>query len=159
MIKTIRIPNERIAVFIGRHGAAKREIENLAGVKIKVNEEIEIEGEPINVMNVENVIKAVGRGFSFEKSLYLLDEDYTLYIISLPKNERTLKRIRSRLIGTKGKVRKNIEIMTKTFVSIYGKTVSIIGRYDDTEKARKAVEKLIAGYSHKSVYKSLSRAQ
>jgi len=159
MIKTIRIPKERTAVLIGKHGAAKREIENLGGVKIKVNEEIEIEGEPINVMNVENVIKAVGRGFSFEKSLQLLDEDYTLYIISLPKNERTLKRTRSRLIGTKGKVRKNIEIMTKTFVSVYGRTVSIIGRYDDTEKAREAVEKLIAGYSHKGVYKSLSRTR
>ncbi|MBI4018245.1 MAG: RNA-processing protein [Candidatus Aenigmarchaeota archaeon] len=155
VLRAVKIPKERIPVLIGKDGSVKNQIEELTGARISIDEDIEIEGEVIAVLNAENVVKAVGRGFSPEKSLYLLDEDYTLEIIQLPKNEKTLNRVRSRIIGAKGKARKKIETMTKTFISVYGRTVSIIGRYDDASKARGAIEKLISGYSHKTVYKSL----
>ncbi|MBI2578562.1 MAG: RNA-processing protein [Candidatus Aenigmarchaeota archaeon] len=155
MLRVVKIPKERLAVLIGKGGLVKKEIENLAEVKISVNEDVEIEGDALRVMNAENIVKAIGRGFSPERSMYLLDEEYTLDMIPLPKNEKALKRVRSRIIGTRGKARKNIEIMTKTFISVYGRTVSIIGRYEDAEKARGAVERLIIGHSHKSVYKSI----
>lgn len=155
MLRVVKIPKERLAVLIGRKGSVKKEIENLAEVKIIVNEDVEIDGDALRVMNAENIVKAIGRGFSPERSMYLLDEEYALDMIPLPKNEKALKRVRSRVIGTKGKARKNIETMTKTFISVYGRTVSIIGRYEDVEKAKAAVERLIIGHSHKSVYKSL----
>ena len=109
------------------------------------------------MMPAENIIRAIGRGFSPENAMELLDEEKTLYIIHLSDNARSLKRIRSRLIGTGGKARRNIERFTHTKISVYGKTVSIIGSYEDVEKAKGAVEKLISGVSHRSVYKDISQ--
>ena len=103
----------------------------------------------------ENIIKAIGRGFSPKNAMELLDEEKTLYIIQISGNKASLERIRSRLIGTRGKARRNIERFTDTKISIYGKTVSIIGTYENVEKARNAVEKLMAGAKHKTIYKDI----
>ncbi|MEM7819566.1 MAG: KH domain-containing protein [Candidatus Aenigmatarchaeota archaeon] len=155
MIKMMRIPEERISVLIGKNGQTKKQIEKMTKTKIIINDEISISGDPINVMCAENIIRAIGRGFSPDIAKNLIDENKDLYIIVLPKNENKLKRIKSRIIGTKGKCRKKIEMFTKTYICVYGKTVSIIGEYDNIEKARKAIEKLINGVSHKNVYKFL----
>jgi ribosomal RNA assembly protein len=155
MIKKIKIPEERIPVLIGHAGEIKKGIEKCTKTKISVNEEVLIEGDAIDVLMTENIIKAVGRGFSPEIAMKLADEEKYLLVIPLPKDRKELKRLKSRLIGTKGKCRKNIELLTKTNLSVYGKTVSIIGRYDDVEKARMAIKKLISGMTHKSVYKFL----
>ncbi|MEM5826278.1 MAG: KH domain-containing protein, partial [Candidatus Aenigmatarchaeota archaeon] len=84
-----------------------------------------------------------------------LFKDYTLYVIPISKNRNTLQRIRARLIGTKGKVRKKIEEMTNTKICIYGKTVSIIGKGDNLNLARSIIEKIIEGYSHSYVFRLL----
>ena len=55
--------------------------------------------------------------------------------------------------------RKNIEEYTKTAISIYGKTAAIIGTYENAEFARESLEKLIKGFTHKSVYKFLEEQQ
>ena len=45
------------------------------------------------------------------------------------------------------------------FISVFGKTVAIIGRPDGIERARKAVEMLLEGANHSTVYRFLdSRA-
>ena len=150
MIKSIVIPKERLAVVIGEHGTTKRQIEKTTKAKLRITEEIEMEGEPIDVMVAENVIKAIGRGFSPENALKLVDEDITLDIMQLPKSG--LERLRSRIIGAKGKCRRNLEVLTNTNISVYGKTVSIIGKYENIVSAHESVEKLINGFSHKSVY-------
>ncbi len=150
MIKTVNIPKERIAVLIGEHGHSKKSIEKLTHTKIIVVEEIEITGEPIDVLTAENIVKAIGRGFSPENAIKLADEEIALDIIQLPKTG--LERLRSRIIGAKGKARKNLEMLTNTNISVYGKTVSIIGAYENTAFAHEALEKLIKGFTHKSVY-------
>lgn len=155
MLKKILIPNDRLAVVIGSRGSIKRGIEKNTNTKITVLEDVQIEGEALDVITAENIISAIGRGFSPKHAMNLLEEENTLIIIELPRDERTLRRVRSRLIGTNGKTRKNIEEYTKTKISIYGKTASIIGTYDDAEFAKEALEKLIKGLSHKSVYKFL----
>lgn len=155
MIKELSIPRSRMAVLIGRNGEIKRMIENRTKTKIRINDFVRIEGDLIGAMSAENIVKAIGRGFSPENALQLLDEEKTLYIIQLPDSKTALKRIRSRLIGTRGKARRNIERFTHTKISIYGKTVSIIGGYEDVDKARSAIEKLISGVSHRSVYRGI----
>jgi ribosomal RNA assembly protein len=155
MLKKILIPQERLAVVIGKRGSIKRGIEKNTNTKITVFDDIQIEGEALDVLSAENIISAIGRGFSPKHAMGLLEEENTLMIIELPRNEKMLKRTRSRLIGTRGKTRKNIEEYTKTKISIYGKTASIIGTYDCAEFAKEALEKLIKGLSHKSVYKFL----
>lgn len=155
MIRRVLIPKERLAVIIGRRGTVKRAIEKETGTRIEVGGDVQIEGEALGVMTAENIITAIGRGFSPEKAAELLGEEKTLAVIELPRDAKALRRIRARLIGTRGKTRRNIEGYTKTAISIYGKTASIIGTYENAEIARVALEKLIKGLTHKTVYKFL----
>lgn len=157
MISTIMIPRKRIPVILGSNGATKKDIEDKTHTKIFIGEEITIEGEALDVMTAENIVKAIGRGFAPPAALKLLDEENALYVIQLQKNEKELKRVKSRLIGTMGKARRNLERLTNTRISIYGKTVSIIGSYEDADIAKEAIEKLIAGSKHNNVYNFLER--
>jgi ribosomal RNA assembly protein len=152
MIRSIKVAEDRIGAVIGPFGRTKKEIQKKTKTKIKIADEVVIEGEALDVMTAESIVKAIGRGFSPQNAFALLDEENTFNIIDLPKTPAALKRIRSRLIGQKGKCRRNIEIITKTKISIYGRTASIIGNYDDVEKAGKAIKKLITGLTHKGVY-------
>ena len=153
MIDVIRIPKKRFPALI----KSKKELEEATNTKIKINEEIMIEGEPLEIMDAKNLIKAVGRGFSADIALQLTDENKNFYLISLPDDRKKLKRIKSRIIGTGGRSKKRIEKMTLTHISVYGKTVSIIGKYDNVEVAREAIEKLISGSPHSNVYKLIER--
>lgn len=158
-ITDIKIPEERISVLIGKDGSTRKMIERKTKTKIVIGDEITIEGESLNILDAENIVKAIGRGFSPENAMLLLDEDTTLVIIELPKNERTLKRLRSRIIGTKGKSRRNIEKLTDTHISIHGKTVSLIGKYGDVDLAEQAIHKIIKGVPHRFVYEFLEAKQ
>ncbi len=159
MLKKLLIPKERIAVIIGSRGIVKRDIEKKTKTKITIQDDIEIEGESLDVLTAENIITAIGRGFSPFNAFELLEEENTLMIIELPRDQKALKRVRSRLIGTRGKTRKNVEEYTKTAISIYGKTAAVIGTYENAEFARVALQKLIKGFTHKSVYKFLEEQQ
>jgi ribosomal RNA assembly protein len=156
-IKRVRIPEERVPVLIGKNGSEKRQIERVTNTKIIIDEDVAITGESLDVLIAENIIRAIGRGFSPPVAKNLVDEETDFYVIPLPKNEKLANRFKSRIIGTKGKCRRNIEFLTKTNICVYGKTVSIIGKYEDVDKARKAVEKLMDGFSHKSVYEFLEK--
>ncbi|MEM7816385.1 MAG: KH domain-containing protein [Candidatus Aenigmatarchaeota archaeon] len=146
----VKIPKERINIL----RKFKKDIEKEGNVKIKINNEVLVMGEGFNTYVTSNVIKAIGRGFSYENARKLF-KDYTLYVIPISKNRNTLQRIKARLIGTKGKVRKRIEEMTNTKICIYGKTVSIIGKGDNLSLARSVIEKIIEGYSHAYVFRFL----
>lgn len=155
VLKDIRIPEERRGVLIGRGGRTKIDIEMKTKTKINIGDYIEITGEPLNVFIAEIIIKAVGRGFSPKMALELLDEEKMFYIIDLP--ERGLERTRARIIGSYGKARKRIERETNTRLSVYGKTVSLIGKPDNVEIAKKALEKIITGSPHKNAYKTIRK--
>jgi len=78
--------------------------------------------------------------------------------ISKENNPKTFKE--SKIIAKEGgkiagNTRKEIEKKTTSLISVYGKTVSIIGDYKNIETAKKAIELLIKGMSHKSVYRFL----
>ena len=44
-------------------------------------------------------------------------------------------------------------------MSVYGKTVSIIGKYQNVELAEQAVNKIIDGMPHRSIYEFLEGKQ
>ena len=72
----VRIPEERMKI-LKKNEEWIEELENLAGCKIELNEEVSIESEdPLKILRIKEVIKAFGRGFSFKDALSLLDEDY-----------------------------------------------------------------------------------
>ncbi|MFW5902419.1 MAG: KH domain-containing protein, partial [archaeon] len=66
-----------------------------------------------------------------------------------------INRVKSRIIGKEGKTRNTLEKLSKTHISIKGKTVSIIGEIDRINLAKRGLLKLIQGTPHSAVYKEL----
>jgi len=161
----LKIPKDRIGVLIGKRGEVKRRIERELKVKLTVDKEgtvtIENRGEdPLAAWIARNIVRAIARGMSPEKAMKLTSEDYTLELIDLSEYLRTPKAIvrqKARIIGTKGKTRRYIEETTGTYVSVYGKSVAIIGGYEEVQVAREAVLMLIQGRPHSAVYRFLDR--
>lgn len=161
----IKIPKERISVLIGKDGSAKRQIESKTKTILKIDSKegnVNITGEDsLDVYNTTNIITAIGRGFNPRIALLLLGENFVLEIVYIRdfsgKSKLKQIRIKSRVIGKKGKARSLIEEITGTHISIYGKTVSIIGEVEKAFVARRAIEMLLSGSKHSSVYGWLER--
>lgn len=156
MIDVIKIPEQRKGVLIGKGGSVKEELESKTRTKISINDAVEIDGEPLEVLKAKEVVKAIGRGFPPEIAFKLLDDEFRLVVISLgQESEKRMRRVFSRIIGRDGRCRKKIEMRTNTDICIYGKTVSIIGNWKDVEKASDVIGLLIEGKPHSYVYKYL----
>ncbi|KUH34092.1 RNA-processing protein [Thermococcus celericrescens] len=166
----IRIPRDRVAVVIGRKGQTKREIEERTKTKIEVDSETgevfitstEETADPLAVWKARDVIMAIGRGFSPERAFRLFNEGEVLEVVNLTdviigNDKNALPRIRGRIIGRRGRTREIIEEMSGADVSVYGKTVAIIGNPIQVEVAKTAIEKLARGSPHGVVYKYLER--
>ena len=162
-IYELTIPKKRIAVLIGKKGSTKRKIEKITSTKLTIDSElglVTLNGEDsLKAYQTKSVIEAIGRGFNPNIALSLLNDDICFEIIPIQnfsgKNKNNLIRIKSRVIGTRGKCRKTIESLTNTEISIYGKTVSIIGELQNVLIAKKAVEDILAGAPHSPVYKTI----
>jgi len=68
-----------------------------------------------------------------------------------------LERLKGRIIGQEGKTRRIIEELTDADVSVYGHTISIIADADEMDIAREAIQMLLKGRQHSSVYRFLHR--
>ncbi len=165
MQQETRITQERIGVLIGKKGQTKREIEEKTHTQIEVDSDeglVTIEGEDADgFIQAVEMVKAIARGFSPERAAILLeDPDLYLEIIELSEyagNDAKIERIRGRIIGRDGKSRSQIQDMTATEISVYGKTVAIIGTLEQVKIAREAIEMLIKGVSHESVFAFLDK--
>ncbi len=165
----LRIPVDRIGALIGESGKVLRELEARTSTKITVdstNGTVIIEpATPATrvdkLLKARDFIRAVAAGVSPEKAWRVLDEDQMLMIIDLKEvvgeSPNHLKRIKGRLIGEKGKARRNIEQMTGTIINIGRDKVIIIGDYESAQVAREALEMLIQGRKHSTVYKHINR--
>lgn len=155
MKKIIKVPEDRVAVVIGKNGENKERLEEESGIKIQAKENsVILEGESLKVWKLKDVIKAIGRGFNPEKALKILN-DYNLEVINLSEycsTKKSIFNVKSRIIGKKGITRKTVENSTDVFISVYGKTVSLIGGEEGLEKAKEAINMLISGSSHSKVY-------
>jgi len=149
----LNIPEDRRPILIGKDGETKKLIEKKTKTKISIDDEITIEGD--NQLVTGEIIKAIGRGFSPQRAMRLLDSDSIFDVIQIKGTPKKIKRLMSRVIGREGKARRNIENMTGAFISVYGKTISIIGNYKEVEYARKGVEMLLKGHKHPYVYRHL----
>ncbi len=152
------VPKERIKVIKDQKTVKK--IENSIKIKISFEENsVMIEGEGVELFQAKNIVKAIARGFSPEKAFRLLDEEETLEIIELTGfTDKKMKVIKARLIGTKGKTRKLIENFSGCSVSVYGKTVCLIGNFEQMKIAREAIKMVIRGSKHSKVYGFLQQA-
>jgi len=144
----------------------KKAIEEKTGAKLEVDSEsgvvvVQSEADALKALRAAEVIKAIARGFSPEKALRLLDnEDLILDVMdlsALSDSPADLKRIKGRIIGKGGKTREVIEQMTGARLSVYGKTISIIGDADQLATVRAAIDMLIDGAPHSAVYSYLEK--
>ncbi len=156
----LKIPKERIAVLIGKKGQDKKNIEKITNTKIKVSKEGDVEitaDDNFNIFLTSNIIKAIARGFNPEVALTLLNEDNYLEIINMQeeigKSKKKLIRMKARVIGTNGKAKYMVEKMTNTNISVYGKTIAIIGKSENVLIAKQALQKILQGSMHGNVYK------
>ena len=161
----IKIAKERIAILIGKKGEIKRRIARLTNTKIKVDSkegDVIITGEDgLGVYTAKQIVQAIARGFNPDKALSLLDDENIFEIINIrdyARNTRNdLKRIKARVIGREGKAKEMIEYLTNVDLSIYGKTIAMIGKVEDVDIARHALNNLLAGSRHGKVYAYLQR--
>lgn len=167
-MRLVRIPKDRVGALIGANGETKGMIEKRAGVRMRIDTEGEVDIEdnpqdPLAALKVMDLVKAIGRGFSPHRAMRLLDEDEYLEVIELGdfigKRSDQLSRVRSRLIGTNGKTRRIIEDLTVAYMSIYGSTVSLIGNSVQLPIAKTAVEMILRGSEHATVYRYLERSR
>ena len=166
-----RVPKDRIAVIIGAKGATSKAIRNAAGCEKFIIDsntgEIEVEwGEPgtydpVKAMKLPDVVKAIGRGMAPEAAVRLLDDDHFFELVDLRdyvgKRSNHQRRVRARIIGRQGKIRKLIENLTQTQISIYNSTVVLVGEESGLYAARQAIEMLAGGSEHGTVIGFLER--
>lgn len=162
----VTIPQDRIGVLIGEGGATMREIEDRADVRLNIDSEtgsVEVEsvGDPVRGLKGPDIVRAIGRGFSPEDALILLDDEMMMLdlvdIDAATRNKTDLTRKKGRLIGENGRTRQLMEELSGAVVVIYGTTVGAIGTPQQVEVVRSAVEMLLDGAPHGAVYSFLER--
>jgi ribosomal RNA assembly protein len=154
MIEVVNVPKDRVNVI--KDSSVRDKIEKSLKVKLSFDENsVVIEGEGLEMLTAKNIVKAMGRGFSPPNAFRLLNEEEILEIIEMGDVGNKLKIVKARIIGTGGKTWKMIEEFSCASMSVYGKTVSLIGTYEQLNVASEAVKMLIRGSKHSNVYKFL----
>jgi ribosomal RNA assembly protein len=165
----VRIPKDRVAVVIGEKGATRKMIERRGGIPVEVdaeNNEVAIHNEadgadPLMVLKVQDIVKAMGRGFSPDHAMRLFADDVYFELIDIHdfvgKQKNHVRRVSARIIGAEGKTRRIVEDQTGCDIAIHGHTVGIIGPIESLSDAKQAIEMLLRGSEHASVYRFLER--
>jgi len=166
----VRIPKDRVGVLVGPDGKVKQKIEEKLLVELHVESESggvtiflsEKAEDPSLLFRAKDIVTAVGRGFSPDYAFRLIrNEDDIFDMIDLRtifgRSESDIRRVKGRVIGANGKTRKLIEELTEASMVVYGHTIGFIGTFEQVDVARNAVNMLIQGSQHQSVYKYLQR--
>ena len=166
----VRIPKERVGVLVGPDGKVKQNIEEKLMVWLQIESEAggvtivlsERTNDPSLLFRAKDVVTAIGRGFSPEHAFRLLRNeddifDFIDFRVVFGRSESDIKRVKGRIIGANGKTRKLIEELSDANVVVYGHTVGFIGTFEQVDVARNAVQMLIEGSQHHTVYKYLQR--
>ena len=164
--QAVKIPRDRIGVLIGKEGETKAKVESMTGATISVDSEegdVTVDSskaqDPSVLLSVMDFVVAVGRGFSPERAMLVLDDDWYLQVMDIRdyvgKRSNHVARMRARVIGTKGKTRRLIEELSGAYISVYGNTVALIGDLVQLDVARRALDMLLTGSEHSAVYRFL----
>lgn len=167
MIQEVKINGARVGVLIGKAGATKKYLEEKTGTTLTIDSKeglVKIEGPEENtvaLLRAVETINAINRGFSPERAFEMLDdEDLLLDVIDLSglaDNPRQLDRLRGRIIGKDGRAREQIQDMTDVEISVFGKTVALIGYPEQLKTARAAIDMLVSGVPHENVFAFLDK--
>jgi ribosomal RNA assembly protein len=162
----IKIPEERIGVLVGPGGSIKHLIEEKTKTTLEIDSEtgtvsIASAEDPLQGLRVMDLVRAIGRGFSPERALAILDDEMlmldVLDISKMASTKSDMERIKGRIIGKDGRSREIMERLSGTKVSVYGKTVAVLGYPEQVRVARTAIEMLLDGAPHGNVYSFLEK--
>jgi len=140
----------------------KKRLEKLLNVKItNRGKEVSIEGKPEDEYTAEKIIDALNFGFPFSNALLIKEQDATFEILNVKDhtNRKDLKRVRARIIGTKGKTLQTLHQLTKCHFELKDNFVGIIGEPEYIENAQEAVISIIKGAKQSNVYSNLEKNQ
>ncbi|MFG1389749.1 KH domain-containing protein [Acidiplasma aeolicum] len=163
---SIKVPENRVAVIIGKNGSVRNQIEQMGDVKIFIDSEnntvtVYQKKDPLKALLAFNVVQAIARGFNPEKAMILFEENMQFIVISIKEftngNTKRATELKGRIIGREGRTRDIIETLTGTYISVMGNTVSIIGDYISIQYSREAINMLLQGRKHKTVYSYLEK--
>jgi len=162
-VREVRIPEDRVGVLIGEGGETKNRIEEDTQCELEINDNhVKIEGEPLEEMTAQKIVKAIGRGFNPVKAFKLAEENFEYHQLDIGKfadTPNSQERLKGRVIGRDGEARKHVEKMTETDISVYGKTVGFIGHLENIQISQEAVKMLLNGRSHATTYDYLEKNQ
>jgi len=166
----VRIPGERIGVLVGPEGKVKQYIENKLMVKLQIESDAggvtiivsEQASDPSTLFTAKNVVTAIGRGFSPDHAFRLIRNDEEIFDfidlrVVFGRSESDMRRMKGRIIGSNGKTRRLIEELSESSLVIYGHTIGIIGTFEQVDIARNAIQMILNGSQHLTVYKFLQR--
>ena len=161
-MEIIRIPKEQVGELLGKNGENKKRIEKQYRVKISIADdgEITIEGDGADAYFAKDVVHAIGRGFRISDAVKLFKDDYLFHVVELRdhfSSENSIRRMKGRVIGGEGKIKKEIEDSTDSAICIYGHTVAIIAPGYSMEFAKEAVFKVLDGAPHATVLNYLAK--
>lgn len=180
--KTVRIPAARVAVLIGRRGRTKAAIEKRCSVSVDVDSSegtvtvksaggpaaaapaaAEGAGDALGPFKAAEIVAAIGRGFAPDRAMSLLDEGRSLHVVDLRefagRSPSQIGRIKGRIIGERGRARRSMESLTGASISVYGRTVAVIGTAASLRLAVEAITSLSSGSMHGAVYGRLEAAR
>lgn len=157
-------------MLVGRRGATKERIERECSVRLEIDSRsgetvIRSDGAPDMMLpfKAAEIVRAIGRGFPPRKAMRLLRGENTLHVMDLRefagKSPSQVERIKGRIIGEHGRARTNMEHLSGTDISVYGRTVAVIGDVEQLRLAVDAISSLCSGSMHGSVYGRLESAR
>ncbi|MCC6062060.1 MAG: RNA-processing protein [Desulfurococcaceae archaeon] len=164
-----KIPVERVGILLSNKGEIIKTIQQRLDVKISIDPSLgSVVIEPSksdtpvnNLFKAKDYIEAIGYGFSPERAERVLGEDQVLLVIDLKDQlrlpENHLKRIKGRIIGEEGRARRNLEEISGCYISVYENYIAIIGDYESANAVKEAIQLLIEGREHSTVYRYLKR--
>jgi ribosomal RNA assembly protein len=164
-----RIPQDRIAVLIGKGGETRRMLEEACGATLEIdskNGEVMadwggVDADPVVRMKMPDVIVAIGRGLAPKRAVQLIQDEVSLKMYDIRewvgRQPNQTRRMRSRLIGRNGRIRSLIEEISHCEMAIYGSTVLVIGDEDGLALAAPAIEGILCGSEHSTILHGLEQ--
>ena len=161
---------KRVKMLLKNNEEGKKLIEKAFGVTLQITREGKItayapEDKADVLYRLKDLFDALNLGFKLEDALLLAKDEYLFRTVNLkefvrPRRQKEdLWRIKSRIIGEKGRAKRLIEELTKTKIVISDEKpeVGIIGPFDRIDLAVEAIRKIANGAPHGRVWQWLER--
>lgn len=161
-MKHVQLPDERWSVL--SDAETIEQIERRTGAEISLDDELKIarvrHDNSIDELTATDVIEAAACGFQPHVALRLLKPgtDFVeIDIKSHTRNKKALHRQKGRLIGKNGRTKQLIQELAGVQMTIQQRRVFLLGDMAGVTTAREAIERLISGAPHSSVYAFLEQ--